>query len=50
MSIITASSSVASLPMEASTDPGCGPCGMPAGWIVNELMSTPRRDMKLPAT
>ena len=49
VSTITASSSVASLPMDASTVPGCGPCGMPAGWTVNDEMSTPRRLMKLPA-
>jgi hypothetical protein len=30
--------------------PGWGPCGMPAGWSVNEEMPTPRRLMKLPAT
>ena len=50
VSTMTASSSVASLPIDASTVPGCGPCGMPAGWNVNEEMSTPRRLMKLPAT
>jgi hypothetical protein len=47
---MTASSSVASLPIDASTVPGCGPWGMPAGWSVNEAISTPRRLMKLPAT
>ena len=50
VSTMTASSSVASLPIDASTVPGCGPCGMPAGCSVNEAISTPRRLMKLPAT
>ena len=50
VSTITASSSVASLPIDASTVPGCGPCGIPAGWSVNEAIPTPRRLMKLPAT
>ena len=47
---MTASSSVASLPIDASAVPGCGPCGMPAGWSVNDEIPTPRRLMKLPAT
>ena len=39
-----------SLPIDASAVPGCGPCGIPAGWRVNDEISTPRRLMKLPAT
>src|SRR5437870_2152439 len=29
--------------MLASTVPGCGPCGIPAGCTANELLSTARR-------
>ena len=38
VSTMTASSSVASLPIDASAVPGCGPCGIPAGWSVNDEM------------
>ena len=47
---MTASSSVASLPIDASTDPGCGPWVKPDGCseIEPSSMPAPLRDMKSP--
>ena len=44
VSTITASSSVSrGRSSDASNAPGCGPCGMPPTWCVNEPCLMPRR-------
>ena len=49
-SSITANSSVNLTSLLAMMVPGCGPWGMPWGWRVKELSSTPRRLPKWPRT
>ena len=47
-SSITAISSVRSLAGLVSYAPGCGPCGMPAGWCERLPAAMPRREPKAP--
>ena len=50
LALLTASSSVAVTSRLATMVPGCGPCGMPRGWSVNDDSSTPRRLPNRPRT
>ena len=50
VSHMTASSSVWVAPSEASTRPGCGPCGRPLGCSVSAPAPTPEREPNWPST